>query len=86
VTDAAIGIVARALTTFAGLPQLIRALRTRSSTDLSLYGLIMFGTGVAIWILYGLRIGALPIVIWNAITLVIYCALIGVRLSHLQAK
>jgi uncharacterized protein with PQ loop repeat len=46
----------------------------------------MFGTGVAIWILYGLRIGALPIVIWNAITLVIYCALIGVRLSHLQAK
>lgn len=78
----ALGLVAGALTTLAGLPQLVRAVRTRSSTDLSLTAMVSFALGVALWIVYGLALGAVPVVVWNVVTLLIYLALIGVKVSH----
>ena len=81
-TTEALGLVAGAFTTLAGLPQLVRAVRTRSSADLSLTAMVVFSLGVALWIVYGLALGAAPVVLWNVVTLLIYLALIGVKVSH----
>lgn len=79
---ALIGYVAGAFTTVAFLPQLVRALRTKSTGDLSLPMLAMMASGVSLWSIYGYLIGSLPIVIPNAIMAALIAALMVLRLKY----
>ena len=62
------GYFAAILTTLAFIPQLIKTLKTKKAEDVSLTTLIMFLTGVAAWIIYGIQISSKPILIANVIT------------------
>ena len=64
-----IGLVAAVLTTFSFLPQTLLVLRTGKTDGISLCMYALFTTGVAGWLLYGLLVGALPIILANSITL-----------------
>lgn len=64
-----IGLAAGTLTTLSFVPQVIRAWRTRSVHDLSLEMLATFNIGVALWTVYGIALGELPIILTNGITL-----------------
>ena len=66
-----LGLVAAALTTTAFLPQLLKTWRTKSAKDVSLWMLITFSIGVFLWLIYGLYIQSLPVIIANAVTLVL---------------
>lgn len=64
-----LGFAAGALTTIAFVPQVYRIAKTRSAHDISW---LMFGTfsvGVCLWLWYGIRVGALPLIVANAVTL-----------------
>lgn len=66
-----LGYTAATLTTGSFVPQ---AWQTFRSTDLSGISLGMyagFTLGVALWLLYGVRLGEWPIIVANAITLVL---------------
>lgn len=66
-----LGYTAATLTTGSFVPQ---AWQTFRSTDLSGISLGMYGgftLGVALWLLYGVRLGEWPIIVANAITLVL---------------
>lgn len=67
----ALGLLAATLTTLSFLPQVIRTWRMKSAEDLSLGTFGMLCAGVACWLAYGLLIGDLPIVLANAVTLVL---------------
>lgn len=67
----ALGFAAGTLTTIAFWPQLRRTWKTRSADDLSLGMLLTFTTGVVLWLLYGIYLHALPIIVANAITLIL---------------
>ena len=69
-TDA-IGIVAAFLTTLSFVPQAILVIRTRQTQGISLAMYALFTTGVAAWLVYGIVLGALPIILANAVTLVL---------------
>ena len=62
------GYFAAILTTLAFIPQLIKTLKTKKAEDVSLTTLIMFLTGVAAWIIYGIEISSKPILIANIVT------------------
>ena len=64
-----LGYVAAACTTFAFLPQVVRVWRTRSARDISLAMYLVMVAGIALWILYGLRIHSSPLVAANAVSL-----------------
>jgi MtN3 and saliva related transmembrane protein len=66
-----LGLVAGTLTTVAFFPQVIKTWRSRSAADISLGMFSLFSAGVFLWLLYGLHLGALPIIVSNAITLVL---------------
>ena len=51
-----LGYFAAILTTLAFIPQLTKTLKTKKAEDVSLTTLIMFLTGVAAWIIYGIQI------------------------------
>ncbi|MGB5079578.1 MAG: SemiSWEET transporter [Burkholderiales bacterium] len=76
-----VGTVAGALTTVAFVPQVWRIWKTRSARDLSLSMYLIFTTGVALWFLYGLLLGALPIIASNGITLLLAGTVLAMKLK-----
>ena len=82
----AIGLAAGVLTTLAFVPQVIRVWRTRSARDLSLASFAIFTVGVALWLAYGIAIGALPVIVANAVTLVLAGAILVMKLVFDRAK
>ena len=67
----AIGLIAGTLTTVSFLPQVIRVWKTHSTKDLSLVMFLLFSAGVVMWLIYGIYLGQLPVIIANAVTLVL---------------
>ena len=67
----AIGLFAGILTTVAFVPQVVKTWRTQSTADISLGMFAILVTGVAVWLLYGLLIGDLPLVLSNTVTLLL---------------
>lgn len=76
----ALGYVAGILTTAAFIPQVLKTWRTRSTEDISLGMFTVFALGVSLWLVYGIFLDSLPIVITNAITLVLAGAMIFFKL------
>jgi MtN3 and saliva related transmembrane protein len=63
------GYLAAVLTTVSFVPQVLRTLRTRDTRAISLGMYLLFSAGVALWLIYGLLIGAWPIILANVVTL-----------------
>jgi MtN3 and saliva related transmembrane protein len=64
-----IGYLAATLTTIAFIPQVLHTWRLRSASGISLGMYVIFTIGIALWLLYGVLLGAWPIIIANAVTL-----------------
>ena len=66
-----IGLVAALLTTLSFLPQALLTLRTRDVSGISLSMYSAFTLGVGLWLVYGVMLGAWPVIIANA--LIVLC-------------
>ena len=78
-SDDTIGIVAGTLTTIAFVPQLYRIVSTRSAHDISWWMFGIFSVGVALWLWYGLRLAALPVILANIVTLALALAILVLK-------
>ena len=65
------GFAAAFLTTIAFLPQVVKTYRTKSADDLSFLMLALFISGLIFWIVYAVKIEALPVLLANVITLIL---------------
>lgn len=74
-----IGYAAAVLTTFAFIPQVVKSWRTRSTDDLSSTMLVVFTAGILLWLIYGIAVGAMPVILANAITLVLSATLVVLK-------
>jgi MtN3 and saliva related transmembrane protein len=77
-----LGLLAGTLTTIAFLPQVIKTWKSRSAKDLSLGMLAAFSAGVLLWLVYGFLIDSLPIILANAVTLILACTNLGLKLKY----
>jgi MtN3 and saliva related transmembrane protein len=75
-----IGSVAAALTTLSFVPQALKTFKTRDVSGISLGMYTAFTLGVALWLIYGILIGAWPVIIANAVTLVLALAILVMKL------
>jgi MtN3 and saliva related transmembrane protein len=75
-----IGGIAATLTTCSFLPQVWRVWRTRHTKDISLLMYVLFTVGVALWLAYGILLGAWPIIIANGITLLLAGTMLVLKL------
>ena len=64
-----LGLLAGALTTVAFIPQVIKIWKTQHARDISLGMFAIFSSGVMLWLFYGIEIGAMPVIVANAVTL-----------------
>jgi MtN3 and saliva related transmembrane protein len=77
-----LGMIAGILTTVAFVPQVWRVWRTRSTRDISLGMYLVFTTGVGFWLIYGLVLGAWPIIVANCVTLILTGTVLVLKLRH----
>lgn len=78
----AIGLIAACCTTFAFVPQAVRALRTRQTKDISLLTFLLLVIGILLWLAYGVMIGDLPLILSNTITLGLASAILAIKLRY----
>lgn len=77
-----VGSAAAFLTTLSFLPQAWLSFKTRDVSGVSLGMYSVFTLGVVLWLVYGVLLGAWPIVIANTITLVLALAILGMKLIY----
>jgi len=75
-----IGTFAAILTTVSFIPQVWQVWQTKHTKDISLAMYAAFTAGVALWLAYGISLNAWPIIIANAITLVLAGAVLLMKL------
>ena len=80
-----VGYVAAALTTASFVPQAWLTFRTRDVRGISLGMYSVFTTGVALWLAYGVLMQAWPVVVANAVTLMLAAAILGMKLRYRNA-
>jgi MtN3 and saliva related transmembrane protein len=64
-----IGLLAAICTTFALLPQLIKVWKSRHAHDISLGMYIIYISGIALWLIYGIIINNLPVIAANTVSM-----------------
>lgn len=77
-----VGYGAAFLTTLSFLPQAWLTFRTRDVRGISLGMYSVFTVGVALWLVYGLMMGAWPIIAANAVTLALASIILGMKIRY----
>ena len=77
-----IGYVAAFLTTASFVPQAWHTFQTRDVRGISLGMYSVFTAGVACWLIYGVLLGAWPIVFANCVTLALAVAILVMKLRY----
>ncbi|WP_235298874.1 SemiSWEET transporter [Portibacter marinus] len=78
----AIGLIAALLTTLSFFPQAIKILKSKNTRDISLPMYIMFTTGLALWFLYGILTHDLPVIVSNAITVILAASILIMKIKY----
>ena len=73
-------MAAAVLTTAAFAPQALKAWQSRSTKDVSLAMFTMMVTGNALWLAYGIMINDKPLMIANAVTLLLAGAILVAKI------
>lgn len=76
-----IGMLAGTCTTIAFLPQVIQTWKSKSAKGLSLGMFSIFTLGVCLWLVYGVIKSDPPLIIFNAITLLLSALLLYFKLT-----
>ena len=77
-----IGYLAATLTTAAFIPQALLTWRTRRAEGVSLWMYSIFVTGVALWLVYGCLSNAWPVIVANALTLLLALFILIMKLVY----
>ena len=78
----ALGYVAAVFATGSFVPQVLKTWRTRSAGDLSFVMLSAHVVGMLLWLAYGVMLGSTPIVVANAVAVLLDVMLIGLKLGE----
>lgn len=81
-TATIIGLVAGTLTSVAAIPQVIKTLKTHHIRDISIWQPLLLSFGVALWMIYGILIGDVPIIIANVTPLICNVILTCLKLRY----
>ena len=77
-----LGFVGGALITCSLIPQVLRIFKLRSAREISLLFTILLLVGIIFWLAYGLAKGLPPVILWNAISIVLVAGLLYAKLKY----
>ena len=71
ITAKLIGIIASIFTAFSLIPQLVKMVKEKKASDISVLMLVTLFSGITLWIYYGLLIKDYIIIISNSVSIII---------------
>lgn len=77
-----LGFVAGLLVTCSLIPQLIRVFRLRSAHEISMLFTTLLLAGLMIWVAYGVSLELAPVILWNAIGIILVAILLYAKLKY----
>jgi Uncharacterized conserved protein len=77
-----LGLLAGFLTTAPFIPQVIKILKTRDTSGISLVMYVALTLGLMLWFWYGFRNGQASIMAANGITLALALVILGMKLRY----
>jgi MtN3 and saliva related transmembrane protein len=81
-----IGLAAGVCTSTSLLPQVVKTIKEKKAEDVSLVMLLVLGTGIILWIVYGIRKNDLPIIATNAFSLLVNITMVILRIKYKKQK
>lgn len=77
-----LGFLAAIGTTGAWLPQVIKTWKTKETGDFSWSYLVIFATGVSLWLVYGIFRKDAAVICANAVTLVLVLSIVAIKMKN----
>jgi MtN3 and saliva related transmembrane protein len=77
-----LGLIAGAITSAAGIPQVIRAYRTKRVRDISIWQPVLLNIGMVLWLIYGITIHDIPLIAANSFSFICYSLLIVMKFLY----
>lgn len=81
-----IGLVAAFLTTISFLFQVVKTIKTRDTSGISLLMYLVFITGVALWLIYGILLKNKIIILANLITLILAGIILVIKIINCRKR
>lgn len=75
-----LGYVAASMTTISFVPQAWHTFRTHDVSGISLGMYAVFTIGVAMWLVYGIALGAWPVIVANMVTLALAASILTMKI------
>ncbi len=77
-----IGYAAAFCTTAAYVPQVVRVWRTCSTKDISMRMFLILATGLALWAVFGVLKGEMPIIVANVVSLALASSILVCKFRY----
>ena len=77
-----IGLLAGICTTGAMVPQVIKTLKTKQTTDISLLMYVFLSAGILLWFVYGLLLKEIPIILANGVSLILAVTVLVLKVRY----
>ena len=77
-----LGYLAAILTTSAFVPQAIKTIHSKDTRAISLWMYMVFTAGVAFWLAYGVTLGSWPVILANAVTLLLSATILALKVRY----
>ncbi len=80
-----IGLLAGFFTSLGAVPQIVKGYRTKKMDDISILMPLVLVIGMSLWLAYGLVLEDIPIVFWNAVSVILNTIMILMK-SHYSKR
>jgi len=77
-----VGYIAAVVGTSLMLPQVIKSIKTKHVADLSFMMVILYFLNCVLWLVYGVLISAMPVILCNAIAIIISIILMTLKVKY----
>ena len=81
-----IGIAAGICTSTSLIPQVVKTIKEKKAEDVSLGMLLVLGTGILLWIVYGIKKNDIPIIATNAFSLLVNITMVILGIKYKKKK
>ena len=79
-----LGMAAGALTTASFVPQVLKTYKSKSAKDVSFWMFAVLGTGVFLWIMFGLLTCSMPVILANSCTFVLVLIMVILKIKYAE--
>lgn len=77
-----IGLLAGFITTLGYVPQVVKGYRSGRMDDVSIFMPVVLMAGMTLWLIYGIVLEDIPIMLWNAVSVILNGVIIMMKLRY----